>query len=310
MIQNSTETQHLHSTKIWPACAIATTVLTWASAFPAIRYCLRELPPLPLASLRFTLAAVVALLWLAWSRPSIPSRRDLGMIVVCGALGIAAYNMLLNSGQTTVSPGAASFIVNTQPLFMVFLAVLFLGERLNVWSWLGAAIGFSGVALIASGQPGGLSFGTGASLIVAAAFCAAIYSVIQRSLVSRLGALQFTSLVIIAGALLLAAWLPAGIEAIRQASAGTIFALLFLAIVPAWIGLVCWTISIKFFGAARAGLFLFLIPPCAVLISWIFLGERPELVTLLGGSITITGVALVNLMGRVKQEVKLNAKGG
>ena len=36
------------------------------------------------------------------------SAKDYGIVAICGVLGIAIYNVLLNSGQTTVSAGAAS----------------------------------------------------------------------------------------------------------------------------------------------------------------------------------------------------------
>lgn len=85
--------------------------------------------------------------------------RDFVVLAISGLLGIAAYNVLLNLGQATVSAGAAGFIVNTQPLFMVLLAVLFLKERFGRWNWVGTIVGFSGVALIASGQPGGCRSG-------------------------------------------------------------------------------------------------------------------------------------------------------
>lgn len=143
---------------ILPTLAVVGTISTWAASFPAIGYALREIDPLPLASLRFALAALFALAWLLWRRPCGFSGRDFGRVALCGVLGIAAYNILLNSGQAEVSAGAASFIVNTQPLFMALLAVVFLGEVFARWSWLGAMVGFAGVAVIAWGQPGGFTF--------------------------------------------------------------------------------------------------------------------------------------------------------
>lgn len=145
-----------------------------------------------MAAIRFALAAVFAIAWIAWRRPRWFLPRDFVVLAISGLLGIAAYNVLLNLGQAAVSAGAAGFIVNTQPLFMVLLAVLFLKERFGRWNWVGTIVGFSGVALIASGQPGGLSFGTGSTLIVLAAACAAAYSILQRPLFARAEPLDVT----------------------------------------------------------------------------------------------------------------------
>jgi drug/metabolite transporter (DMT)-like permease len=286
------------SSRFLPPLAVAGTVISWAAAFPAIRFALREVDPLPLAAIRFALAAVFAIAWLAWSRPERPSIRDFYLIVVCGALGIAAYNMLLNAGQTTVSAGAASFIVNTQPLFMVLLALVFLGERFTGWSWVGAALGFGGVAMIASGQPGGFNFGTGTNFIVAAAFCAAAFSVIQRPLIRRIHPLTVTSFVLLAGAVIMLPWLPGGARQLGGSSATTIGCIIFLAVAPAAIGQTCWTFAIKSFGAARAGQFLYLIPPMAVLFSWAVIAEVPSWSTIYGGLFALLGVVIVNTWGR------------
>ncbi len=281
-----------------PALAVIGTVVTWAAAFPAIRYALREVDPLPLASIRFGLASLLSLAWLFWTRPQRPSARDAGTIAIGGALGIAAYNMLLNAGQTTVSAGAASFIVNTQPLFMVVLAVMFLGEKFTRWSWVGAGLGFIGVALIASGQPGGFSFGAGSGLVIGAAVCAAIFSVLQKPLIARNGAVPITCSVIIAGTIVLLPWLPAGVSQFASASSATVWTVVFLAVAPAAIGQTCWSYMIKSFGAARAGQFLYLIPPMAVVFSWAFLGEVPEWTTIAGGASALVGVIIVNTWGR------------
>jgi drug/metabolite transporter (DMT)-like permease len=233
-----------------PSLAVAGTVLSWAAAFPAIGYALRELEPLPLAAIRFALASVLAFAWLAWKRPKPMSAKDYAIVAVCGVLGIAAYNIFLNSGQTTVSAGAASFIVNTQPLFMAILAVLFLKEAFNRWSWAGTVVGLGGVAVIAAGQPGGMSFGTGSSLIIAAALCTSAYSVLQRQLFARSGPLEVTAYVLITGAVALLPWLAEGVAQLQAASTSTVATVVFLAVAPAAIGQTCWTVAIKSFGAA------------------------------------------------------------
>lgn len=281
-----------------PVLAVAGTVISWAASFAAISLALREMEPLPMASVRFALASLLALAWLLWRQPPRFSRRDLATIVVCGILGIASYNLLLNSGQATVSAGAASFIVNTQPLFMVGLAVVFLKERFGLWAWVGTLLALGGVAIIASGQPSGLTFGAGAMLIVGAAASAATYSVLQRPLLSRYDPISVTAAVIIAGTIALLPWLPAGAGQFAAASLPTIGAVLFLAIAPAAIGQTCWTYALKSFGAARAGQFLYLIPPCAVLFAWVGLGETPTLSTLVGGALALCGVITVNTLGR------------
>jgi drug/metabolite transporter (DMT)-like permease len=282
---------------VLPSLAVAGTVLCWAASFPAIGLALKEVEPLPLAAIRFAIATLLALALLAWKRPKLRAW-DWCLVAVCGVLGIAAYNVLLNSGQATVSAGAASFIVNTQPLFMVLLAVIFLKERFTRWSWIGAMLGFGGVAIIAMGQRGGLAFGTGSSLIIGAALCAAIFSVLQRPLIARIGPLQVTALVLVAGAVALLPWLPTGMAQLSASSPQTVAMVVFLAVAPAAIGQSCWTYALKSFGAARAGQFLYLIPPTSVLMAWIGLGEVPQLLTILGGSIALAGVIVVNTWGR------------
>ncbi|MEP7454281.1 DMT family transporter [Phyllobacterium sp. SB3] len=281
-----------------PALAVAGTVFTWSSSFAAIGYALREIEPLPLASIRFAIAAILAIAWIAWRRPNSFLRRDYATLALSGLLGIAAYNILLNSGQATVSAGAAGFIVNTQPLFMVLLAVLFLKESFSRWSWVGTLLGFTGVAVIAAGQPGGLSFGTGSTLIVLAAACAAAYSTLQRPLFKRAKTLDVTAFVIIAGAIALIPWLPAGFSQALNARPDTLLMVLFLAIGPGIIGQSCWTYALKNFGAARAGQFLYLIPPCSVGMAWLLLGEVPQGNTILGGALALGGVVVVNSWGR------------
>src|SRR5688572_28314905 len=191
-----------------PAAATALfTVFVWALSFPLTKIALADLAPLPLAAARFAIASLLIGGWLLWKRPPLPNGTDGVRFLLCGLIGIAVYNALLNSGQRTVRASAASFIVNTVPILTAILATLFLGERLTRWGWAGAPIGFGGVGIIVSGQPGGLVFGSGAVLIFGSAIAQAAYFVIQRPLIPRYGALASTAYTILAGTVMLAPWM-------------------------------------------------------------------------------------------------------
>ncbi len=281
-----------------PYAAVAVTILSWASAFPAIRLALRELQPVPLAAARFAVAALLVLGWLAWRRPPLPALPDLLRFALCGLIGIAAYNILLNTGQRSVAAGAASFIVNTAPILTALLARLVLGERFGARGWAGTLVSFAGIALIASAQPGGLAFGAGASLVLGSALCMACYVVLQKPLVARYGALPCTAWTLLAGALWLSPWLPEAAGGLPHASATTIATVIGLGVLPAAIGYATWTYALGHFGAARATNFLYLVPPVATAIAVPLLGELPGPQTLLGGAVAIAGVVLVNMRGR------------
>jgi drug/metabolite transporter (DMT)-like permease len=291
--------------------AVAVTVLSWASAFPMIRVGMRELGPLELAAARFAVASVLALAWLAIRRPPLPMRGDAVRFVVCGVIGISIYNGLLNQGERTVSAGAAAFIVNVAPILTAILATAFLGERFSAWGWSGALISFAGVGLIALGQPGGLAFGGGASLVAGAALCTASYFVLQRPLVPRYGALACTAYTLLAGALFLLPFLPGALPRLVAPGAAPLAAtVVALGVFPAAIGYAAWTYALGRFGAARAANFLYLVPPVAALVGFVALGESLSALTLIGGAIAILGVVIVNSLGRPTGNDRLAGKVG
>ena len=152
-----------------PILAISTTILVWATAFPAIKLALTQLEPLPLASIRYAIAAVLAAMWLIWNRPARMPLPHLLLCAGCGIVGGAGYSVLLNIGQQTVAAGAASFLIKTESLWMATFAVVLLKERFPPIAWGGTLLCIVGIGLIASAQAGGLTLNSGAAFVLGAA---------------------------------------------------------------------------------------------------------------------------------------------
>jgi drug/metabolite transporter (DMT)-like permease len=258
--------------------------------------------PGELALLRFGTASTVLALYAAAKRMRLPERSELPLIGLTGFLGISVYHVALNFGEVTVQAGAASLLISAAPVFTALLSVAVLKERLTGTGWLGILLAFAGVALIALSGGRGLHFTPGALLILLAATVAAIYSILSKKLLRRHAALEFTCYSIWAGTLPLLVFLPGLLRRLPVAAPPATFAVIYLGIFPAAIAYVLWNYALARMPASLLSSFLYLSPVLASLIAWVWLGEVPALLTLVGGAIAILGVILVQTKGYAKTE--------
>jgi drug/metabolite transporter (DMT)-like permease len=109
------------------------------------------------------------------------------------------------------------------------------------------------------------------------------------------GVTAFTFFAGTLGALPFAMHLP---QALAAAPWPRIGALLWLGLAPTFVGYIAWNIAIHRSTASQVSSFIYFSPPIAVLIGWLWLGERPGWLTLVGGVVTVGGVVLANARGR------------
>ena len=105
----------------------------WGMAPVAIRALVLQLAPLPLLVIRMGVAVVVL-------------------------LGIVGYNLPVTVGLQWVPASTAGLVLASEPVWLLLLAALFLGERVSRRCWAGALVALVGVA---SGRAGFLGCGAG-----------------------------------------------------------------------------------------------------------------------------------------------------
>jgi drug/metabolite transporter (DMT)-like permease len=278
--------------------ALGITIFCWASAFAGIRIALAGYGPTHLALLRYLIASLILAIYAGVKRMPLPHWRDLPALAFTGLVGIAVYNVALNTGEISTSAGVSSFLVNTAPIITALLATIFLRERLRIWGWLGILICITGVAIIAFNNSQQIRLSAGALCVLLAALAQSLYFVSQKPYLSRYTALQCTSYAVWTGTLALLIFSPGLVRDLQTAPLSATIAAGYLGIFPAALGYVTWAYTLAGVPAARAASFLYLVPPVTLGIAWIWLGEWPTWIALLGGAIAILGVVIVNLFGK------------
>lgn len=277
----------------------------WGGTFVAGRAMSGELPPMFMASVRFILATAALASILAISKAGFVKIGWSQAIRIAGLgfSGIYAYNIFFFYGLDHTSASRASLIVAINPAVMAIFSCLFLKERVSIVQTLGIALCLLGAAFVIIGKsPDGLLVGpghwTGDALILGCVLSWVVYSVFCRSIVREIGALHTVAYSVFAGTAMLTI---TAIATGQMNSAGwdalsirNILCLLYLGVIGSALAYVLYYDSIRRIGATRAGSFIALNPLTAVLAGAMLLGEQLTALMLVGGSLVIGGILLVN----------------
>lgn len=286
--------QDAPSREQWLAIIAAlVTVVLWASAFVGIRAAGRMLSAGPLSLGRLMVGSVALGLLVVIRREPLPSRRDLIGVVVCGLLWFGAYNVLLNQAERLVDAGTAAMLVNIGPIFIAVLSGLLLKEGFPRRLLIGCAIAFAGTVIIGLATSArGLDAGVGAILCIAAAAAYAGGVTVEKPLLARNSALSVTWLACTVGAIACLPFAPQLVHEVAPADGATIAWTVYLGVLPTAVGFSFWAYALARTSAGRMGATTYLVPPMAILMGWLLLGDVPAGLAFGGGVLCLAGVAV------------------
>jgi drug/metabolite transporter (DMT)-like permease len=292
--------------------AVAVTVLAWASAFVAIRAVGADLSPGALALGRLLVGtAVLGLLLVAAGRPWVaPTRREWGLLAVCGVGWFGVYNVALNAAEQHLDAGTTAMLVNVGPILIAVLAGLWLGEGFPRWLVAGLAVAFAGVLLIGLATRGAEADVLGVVLCLLAAVTYATGVVAQKPVLRRLPPLQVTATACAIGALCCLPWAGSLVAELDAASPGSVAGLVYLGAVPTALAFSTWAHALARTDAGRLGVTTYLVPPLVVLMGWLLLDEVPPALAFVGGAVCLAGVAISRAKARVRPPVPVPQEAG
>jgi len=191
-------------------------------------------------------------------------RRHPGRLLLAGLLCVPGYNALLYHGMEGLVEGPiASVLTSLTPLYLAVLGAAFLGERMTARKVGGLALGFGGVALLATAREGG---GTARAVLVAevalAPLCWSCYSALTRPVAREHPPLVWTFLVLAAGGVLSIPLLFfADIGRIAALDGKGIALVAYLVLLATVFGFAAWSWLLSHLPASTVGLTVFLNPP-------------------------------------------------
>jgi drug/metabolite transporter (DMT)-like permease len=271
--------------------------IIWGVNFSVVKYGTMHLPTLAFNGIRMSLA-LLTLGALTLARGGLRmSRRDFVALLGLGLLGNGLYQILFIEGIARTRAGTVALILAAAPAFVALLGRLLGVERVSRRGWIGIALSVAGIALVSAGATAASSGSApmvGNGLVLAAALCWAIFSVLLKPYANRIGAAQLGTVTTAGGltALLLVAAPSLGRVDWTGVSAGVWGALAYSGFGALALAGLLWVRGVRVLGPTRTAMYVNLQPVMALLVAWAALGEIPTPAQLGGTGAIIAGVLL------------------
>ena len=268
--------------------------ILWGVGFTFTKLGMEQFPPMLINGLRWSLTGLILVWWFP-----IP-RKYLKKIILVSIIGCTIQYSLTFSGLNLINASSAILFVQCEVPFGVLIAYFYLKEKPQLKNIIGIFIAFIGL-IILSGAPNLEGKFIGVFLVLSGAFTWSLGQVFAKEISENVNGVILTAwLGILAGPqLILASQLIEGnvYNNIVSANYKAWLIVLYLGILMNVFGYSIWYYLLGRYEVNKILPSMLLLPITGVLTAIIFLGERPDFYTYIGGLVIVIGVSLI-LLGK------------
>jgi len=270
-------------------------VLVWGLNFVAAKWAVAEMSPLLLSGLRYVVALLPAILFIKRPKVAVPLLIGYGLFV-----GVGQFGFLFSAIKLGMPAGLASLLVQVQAFFSIGLAVMFLGERPNTSSLIGALTAFAGVGVIALGRLQGTALVPLLMTLAAAASWG-----VANLLAKKMGRVDMLAVVVWSALvpplpLFALSYFVDGPQAwpdlVAHMTLWGLGSLLFIGLVATVFGYGAWNALLSRYTTSIVAPFALLVPVVGIGASALLLGERVGGIEIWGCVLIFVGL-LLNVFG-------------
>jgi drug/metabolite transporter (DMT)-like permease len=256
-----------------------------------------DVDPAAVTFLRSIIASA-GLLAVFWSRsgPLRIERKDWGRVALMGFLGVSLNQFLYLYGLRYTTAANGALLYAATPVFVLLLSHLFLKETISLRKAIGIALAFVGIAIVIfeRGVDLGSAYALGNLLILVAVIGWTLAMIVGKGLIVRYGALQTTTAMMAAGAVIFA---PFGLVATIQVPFPALglfdwAGILYLALGTSILGYLLWYHALGRIDASKVAVFANGQPVIAAILSLVFLDYAITGNFVMGSIITISGIVV------------------
>ena len=271
-----------------------------------IHFGLQGVPPLLLATLRFTLAAFPLVFFLR--RPNVPVVWFL-LYGIC--TGVIQFGVAFTAMNIGISAGLASLVIQMNGFFTVIFSSIFFAERVKWFGWLGLGVAFIGIGLIGTTRDSSATL-SAVLLMLLAALGWASANLVVRHVSSFNPKPDLFAFAVHGNAyaplplLMFSLLLEGGVrdwDAITHLSLTSSLSVLYLAWIATVVCFGAWAFLIGQYGAVKIAPFSLLVPVFGMVLSALMLGEQFGFIKLLAAFLVVLGLVISVFGSRIWRSV-------
>ncbi len=280
--------------------ALAATSIIWGTTWVAMKFGLKGLPPLELASIRQFIAGNIFIIFFLFKKEAIPTLKQFKKLIFLGILTFVLANAVSTWSLKYISSGLGALIGALYPLSVVIMEFFFFKNKsINYLTVMGILLGIGGIVFVFydnafGAHPTGYIFGITLAIIAMLAWSVSSILIsrkyIQMNPYFGMGWQMLISSIVVG----IFSISTEDVISISNISLTSWMAISYLIVAGSIVAIVAFIYSLKHLNPAIAVLYAYINPIIAMITGSILLHEKLTTVIIVGSLITLTGVYLVN----------------